>query len=141
VNIIATEQLIVASVLSSETHDKPGTCVCTALAYWPYWESPEASKLAEGITKCIHKGWRLKPKNIKVLLEPDYKPWVDHPIFGPNKGLPFSCVEGEARALLPHYKSKRITEIVGRAHTDMLAKPEAARTIALSLKLQLGDWL
>jgi hypothetical protein len=78
---------------------------------------------------------------VKLALDADYKSWVDHPTFGPKKGLPFSCVEGEARALLPHYKSKRITEIVGRAYTDMLANPQDARDLALKLKVQLGDWL
>jgi len=136
VNIIATEQLIVASVLSSETHDKPGTCLCTALAYWPYWDSPEASKLAEGITKCIHKGWRLKPKNVKLHLGPDFKRWVDHPTF--SQGLPYSCVEDEARQLLPHYRNKRIVQIVGRAYQTLIDHPDSAQAVAQSLIVALG---
>ena len=137
--VVKREQLVVASVLTAEPNEVPGACVCTALAYWPYWESPEALKLAEAIFLCRKQDHQATPKNVKFLLDEQFRAWLDHPTF--KDGLPYSCVEDEARQLLPFYKNKRIIEVVAKCYEKMINKPEAARQLALDLKLSLGDWL
>jgi hypothetical protein len=49
--------------------------------------------------------------------------------------------EIEALSLLPVYRNKRILKVVADHYEKMLSNPQSAREFALSLKLQLGDWL
>lgn len=134
-----TECLLIASIMTNDPFQQPGTAVSTALAYWPYWESVEGSKLAEAIVKCTHKGWRTTKRNVARLLTNEYKPWLDHPTF--KDGLPMSCVEPEARTLLRHYEDKRTASLVATAHQAMLQMPQRTRMAALALKLQLESVL
>src|SRR5512138_1547847 len=97
---IQKEQVVCASIM-----DYPGAklspALCTVIAYWPMFDSVEASKVGEGIAKCLDKGWRPAPRLVALNLEPQYKHWTRHPVF--KDSLPLSCAESVALDLLPHY--------------------------------------
>ncbi len=131
------ECIVVASVLSSP-EAKPGPNVCTVLAHWPYFESPEASKVAEAVTVCIRKGWATHRKTV-MKLAGVYKEWTNHPMFSDHNALPLSCAESAALELIPVYRNKRIVELVGRHYQQMIDKPEKTREISLALRLALED--
>lgn len=141
--ITQLEYTVCASFLwEPQPAPKPGPNLCTAIAFAPtYWESPEASKVADGIGKCMRKGWRVTPKNVGRLLEKDYAPWLSHKSFSDRNALPFSVVEHEAYNLVRHYNDKRLIGVVATYYQKMIDKPEAARQLATDLGLNLSNWV
>lgn len=136
---IKREQVVVSSLLS-EPGSPIGKNLSTALAYAPqHWHSPEAAKVAEAIGKCISKGWRTTPRNVALLLEPDYKKWTTHPTF--QDGLPLGLADFEASQLLPVYRDQRIIAIVAQCYQNMLSRPEKAKAYAEHLIGQLEGWI
>ena len=135
--ISRTECVVVASVLTNG--GKPGPCVCTALAFWELFESPEASKLAEAIFKVQTRGQVASLPMVKAHLKPEWRKWIDHPVF--REGLPLGLAEVEAKWILPHYHNKRLIALVGDIYSRMMNKPESARGLALDLKLKLEEIL
>ena len=136
--IIQEEQALVASVMESPG-ERLSHNICTALAYWPFYDSVEASKVAEGVAKCLDKGWRPTPRIVAITLEPQYKHWTNHKIF--KDALPLSCAESLALHLIPHYANKRLIGVVAQAYEQMLTKPESARAVARQLKVNLEEWV
>ena len=131
---IKKEQIVVSSILD-DPGARIGPAVSMAIANHMYWESVEAGKLAEAIFKCAVKRWRTTPKNVALLLEPDYKDWTSHPTF--QDGLPLGLAEVEAMSLLPVYRNKRILLMIAQAYEQALSNPEDIRDIAVRLKAQL----
>jgi len=138
-NIVATEQILVASVLTNGA--KPGPCLCTAIAYAPdYWESPEAGKLAQAIGRVFKRGFRASPPMVKAMCEPEYRAWLSHPTFGSHNALPLSCAEEEARVLIRHYQNQRILDTISDAYEQVIDHPEKALEVARGLHVALGEW-
>jgi len=143
-SLIDKQWIVVGSVLAdplAETGHPKGSfppCMCIALAYWSYWESPEASKIAEGIMKARKFGKSPKPELVAVAVEPGYAQWTNHPLVT-KSALPLGLAEHEAKSLLAHYKGKRLREIVGSAWHRMGDKPGLTLEIAAGLKLQLEE--
>lgn len=128
------ECIICAAVLTNEGTIPPA--VCSALAYAPdYWESPEGAKVAEGIGKVLRGGKVPSRPMVKAHIEPEYREWLDHPMF--NDPLPWSCLEGEAKDLIRLYRNKRLVSTVGKFYQKMTDKPQAAADLGIALKLEL----
>jgi hypothetical protein len=148
--VVASECVVCASVLASAERqswwfrcdrEQLGPKVCTVLAHWPYFESVEARLVAEGLTKCIRKGWRLTRPNVARMMPPECEEWLDHPDFSDTNAIPLSCAESEAMRLLPTYRNKRLIEVVSRMHGMMKEKPDKARELCMDLKLKLEEQL
>ncbi len=135
-----SECIVVASVLC-EPHGKPGPATSTVLAFWPWFDSPEASKLAEGVVACAKRGWRTTPKNVARMVPSDFKDWVNHPTFGEFNALPLSCCEVAAKPLVKRYHDRRLVEAIGNAYSKATEHPEKVREIAHDLKQLLADLL
>ncbi len=146
--MVASENTVCASVLACaerqswwyfRDRDTLGPNVCTVLAHWPYFESVEAGIVAAGLTRCIRKGWRLTRANVGRVMTAEEGEWLTHPDFSDTNAIPLSCAESEAMRLLPHYRNKRLIEVVSRMHGMMIDRPDKAPTFALDLKLQLQE--
>ena len=134
--IAKKECVVVASVIMED--GKLGPNVCSALAYAPtYWESPEASKLAEVIIRVIRRGFKPSAPMIKAITDSEYRPWIDHPMF--RDGLPLSCAESVAAELLPMYRRRRIAAAIADAYQAVIEHPESTVKVAKGLVVTLGD--
>ena len=116
-----------------------GPNICTALAFWQYWESPEASKVAEAIGKVITGGKPPFRWLVMAALEEQYRGWAMHQCF--TQDVTLGMAEYEALDLLRHYEQKRIRDRIGDAWSLVTAHPEKTREVALHLKTQLEEYV
>lgn len=137
--IMEDERCLVASVLESP-YSKWSENVSTAFAFCGtgLWECSLSATLATAILEVVVKGQVPTRAMVKARLREDDPEWVDHPMFGERSSLPWSCVEGVALSLLPHYRSKQIAQTIGDAWCHMKDSPGIADEIARKLIEQLG---
>lgn len=128
------ECVLCSSIMDAPT-ERLGPNTSTALAHSEYWESPEAIKVAEGIRRAITKGRPTHRVVVGLLMDPEYREWLRHPMF--NNGLPLSCVEEAVQPLLRHYHNKYVVSYVGRTYELLTRNPDEAQKIAANLKAQL----
>jgi hypothetical protein len=129
------ERVVVSSVLDNSGVEWP-VHVLMAISYAPtYWDDPVAGRIANA---CMMAYRRSRPTVAEYLKREDHA-WLAHPSF--NCGLPFALADIEAKDLALRYKGKRLAELIGTAYSDVQAKPELAKELAMSLKLRLEEWL
>src|SRR5690242_19893199 len=105
------ECLVIAAVLNNDA--KPGPCVATALSFAPYWKSVEAGKLAQASIRVRARGLKPSVSMVKAVTEPEYKEWLNHPLFTEHGAVSMEIAEVEARSLLPYYRNLQLVELVG----------------------------
>lgn len=138
---IRKEAYVVQELLAN-LHRKWGPNICSALAHAPiYWENDVAARIAVAITKCIEN-----PTKANVALKlmksgVDHK-WLHHPDFagGWDSETAMSIAEWEAGTLLPRYRSKRLSEVLGRHYTEAFEHPERHAEIAARVVGEMKEW-
>lgn len=132
---VELECTLVASLFDYPT-EKPGPNMSMAIGFAPeFWESVEAGFVANGIKEAMNRGRPTYRKAVEFLLNPLYRPWVNHPMF--SQGLPFSCMEQDCEMLVRHYHDKRIHLEIQKAAEVLIDHPEKAREVGMDLKLKL----
>lgn len=135
---IRKEAYIVQELLAN-LHRTWGPNICTALACAPlYWENDVAARIAVAINKSIDNPTKA---HVALNLGVEYK-WLNHPDFkgGWDCETAMFIADFEASTLLPRYRSKRLSEVLGRFYSEAFEHPERHAEIAKQVVGELKEW-
>lgn len=116
--------------LLANLHRTWGPCICTALACAPlYWENDVAARIAVAITKSIANPTKA---NVARHLGFPEAMWLWNYDFkgGWDSETAMFIAEWEAESLLPRYRSKKLSEVLGKSYTEAFNHPERVSKIA-----------
>lgn len=126
--------------LLANLHRTWGPNICTALACAPlYWENDVAARIAVAINKSIYNPTKA---NVMLRLGVMDSRWLFHPDFkgGWDSDTAMFIADFEASTLLPRYRSKKLSEVLGRFYSEAFEHPERHAAIAKQVVGELKEW-